>query len=88
MAGKLVVVGGRKPQMRKASKRSWTQAKAREFLSALGAGGSVEFVADQPTLTLAAADVASAGSGAAVIQVRQVGDWTASRAAEITLALP
>jgi hypothetical protein len=36
MAGKLVVVGGRKPQMRKASKRSWTKAKAREFLSALG----------------------------------------------------
>ena len=33
---KLVVIGGRKPQMRKASKRSWTQAKAREFLSALG----------------------------------------------------
>lgn len=32
---KLVVIGGRKPQMRKASKRSWTKAKEELFLSVL-----------------------------------------------------
>lgn len=35
MARKLVVVGGKKPQLRKASERSWTKGKAEKFLSAL-----------------------------------------------------
>jgi hypothetical protein len=35
MARRLVVAGGKKPQMRKASRRSWTKAKQHEFLSVL-----------------------------------------------------
>jgi hypothetical protein len=35
IARKLVVVGGTRPQMRKASKRAWTKTKAGLFLSAL-----------------------------------------------------
>lgn len=35
MARKLVMVGGKKPQLRQASHRNWTKAKEREFLSAL-----------------------------------------------------
>ena len=36
MARKLTLIGGKTPQMRKATKRSWTKAKAREFLTILG----------------------------------------------------
>ena len=35
MARGLVLNGGKKPQMRKASNRNWTKAKEREFLSVL-----------------------------------------------------
>jgi hypothetical protein len=35
MARKLVMVAGKQPQLRKASKRSWSKAKARVFLSVL-----------------------------------------------------
>jgi hypothetical protein len=53
----------------------------------IGSSGSLEIIADQPKLTVASADLASVGSGIAVIQVRQLGDWAASRAAESTIAL-
>ena len=36
MARKLMLIGGKTPQLRKATKRSWTRAKAREFLTVLG----------------------------------------------------
>lgn len=36
MGGELIVVGGTKPQLRKASDRSWSKAKGREFLRVLG----------------------------------------------------
>lgn len=35
MARKLVLVDGKRPQLRKAAKRDWSKAKARDFLSAL-----------------------------------------------------
>ena len=35
MARKLTIVGGKKPQMRKAAKRDWTKAKASAFLGVL-----------------------------------------------------
>lgn len=35
MARKLVLIDGKKPQLRKASVRDWSKAKAREFLSVL-----------------------------------------------------
>ena len=63
-----------------------TQEQYRVIIT--GTAGSFELIAEQPTLTVAAADIAWVGSGAAVIQVRQLGDWAASRPAEITIALP
>jgi hypothetical protein len=43
----LVVVGGKKPQKRKASKRNWTKAKEREFLSVLAETCNVSEAARQ-----------------------------------------
>ncbi|MGE5100750.1 MAG: phage tail protein [Deltaproteobacteria bacterium] len=54
----------------------------------LGALATVEFTCTEPALTIAATDVAAVGSGPAQVQLRQVGDWATSRAAQITINLP
>ncbi len=47
MARKLVLAGGHKPQMRKVSRRNWTRAKEREFLSVLAETCNVKEAARQ-----------------------------------------
>ena len=57
-------------------------------VSITGALSDLEISSSEPKLTVAAADVAGVGPGAAIIQVRQVGDWAASRPSQITIDLP
>ena len=57
-------------------------------VSITGALSDLEISSSEPKLTVAAADVAAVGPGAAIIQVRQVGDWAASRPSQITIDLP
>jgi hypothetical protein len=52
-----------------------------------GASGSAELSTDSPSVTISAADISNLGSGPAVIQVRQIGDWGASRPLESTIIL-
>ena len=52
MARKLVLKGGRKPQLRKASRRSWTKAKECEFLSILAETCNVTEAARQAKVSL------------------------------------
>jgi hypothetical protein len=56
-------------------------------VSIAGAGAALEFSTDAPELVVAASDVAALGAGPASIEVRQVGDWAASRPAELTIEL-
>ena len=51
-----------------------------------GPGQSVEFSCEQPRLSIAASELA--GLGSVLIEVRQAGDWAASRPAQITVDLP
>jgi hypothetical protein len=53
----------------------------------VGPRGSLEYSAVQPQLTIPATDVASAGVGPARVEVRQIGDWSVSRPAELVLNL-
>lgn len=50
--------------------------------------GAFEWAAVVPQLTIPAADVALAGSGTAVVEIRQIGDWGASHAARIDIIIP
>ena len=52
-----------------------------------GSGGSVELVANQQSLSVSAEQLAPAGAGPATIEVRQVGDWSVSRPAQLTITL-
>lgn len=52
-----------------------------------GSAGTVELVANQPNLSLAPSDLAAAGTGAATIEVRQIGDWAASHPAQLATNL-
>jgi hypothetical protein len=56
-------------------------------VSVAGIGGSLELEAAQPSLRVAAAQVAELGPGAMTIEVRQVGDFAASRAAECSITI-
>jgi hypothetical protein len=42
----------------------------------------------EPNLFIAAADLAPLGSGPAIIEVQQIGDWAASRPTQISIDLP
>lgn len=53
-----------------------------------GSSGELQLIVDQAQLTVAASDIGLLGSGPATIQVRQIGDWAASRPAELSLTLP
>ena len=52
-----------------------------------GVAASLERTAAEPSLVISASDLAALGSGTATIEVRQVGDWAASRAATLTIEL-
>lgn len=55
MAGKLVLVGGRKPQMRKASGQSWSREKQAEFLSVLAETCNVTRACEQAGVSVSQA---------------------------------
>ena len=57
-------------------------------VSIAGTLSSVELVVDQPSLTVTSATLSALGTGAAAIAVRQIGDFAASRPAQLTLTLP
>jgi hypothetical protein len=50
--------------------------------------GAFEWTAVVPHLTIPAADVALAGMGSAVVEIRQIGDWGASHAVRIDIIIP
>ena len=52
MARKLVVIGGKRPQMRKAKRDSWTQARQREFLSVLAETCNVTRACEQSGISV------------------------------------
>jgi hypothetical protein len=53
----------------------------------IGNAGTVELTSDQPTLTVSSAPLAAVGTGVVEIEVRQVGDFAASRAAQTQINL-
>lgn len=53
-----------------------------------GTAGSIELVAEQPSLTIAASDLAVVGPGGVTIEVRQIGDLAVSMPAQVTINLP
>lgn len=56
-------------------------------VTVVGAGGSVEAISGVQQIVIPAADLAAAGSGAATVEVRQIGDFAASRPASISVIL-
>ncbi len=52
-----------------------------------GVGGALELTSMESLLTIAAADLAALGVGAATLEVQQIGDVAASRAARLNLIL-
>ena len=55
MAGRLVLVGGKRPQMREASGQSWSQEKQAEFLSVLAETCNVTRACEQAGISSAQA---------------------------------
>ena len=53
-----------------------------------GVATSLDYTSEQPSFVVPAFDLASIGSGSASVEVRQLGDWSASRAAHIMIDLP
>jgi hypothetical protein len=50
--------------------------------------GSLDLTAGEPSLIIAASELAGLGGGTAIIEVRQLGDWAASRPTQLTTDLP
>jgi hypothetical protein len=48
---------------------------------------SLELTAEEPFATVAALDLAPLGGGPATVEVRQLGDWAASRPAQLTIQI-
>ncbi|MEO6198958.1 MAG: phage tail protein [Sphingomicrobium sp.] len=63
------------------------EAREAYRVSLTGGAGSATFECDSPALVLGPADLAALGSGAAVIEVRQIGDRAVSRAATLSITL-
>jgi hypothetical protein len=63
------------------------EAREQYQVDLTGSAGTIEFIVDQPSLTVAAADLESLGSGPATIVVRQIGDLAASRPAQLSITL-
>ena len=53
----------------------------------VGAAAELDLATVEPSVTVAASDLASLGSGAATVEVRQIGDWAASRPVQVTIEL-
>ena len=53
-----------------------------------GGGSTLEYLADQPAYTIAAAELSALGAGEIAIDVQQTGDFAASRPARITITYP
>lgn len=59
-----------------------------QYSVTVSAGGkSLDYVCGVPALTIEAADLALLGAEEAVVAVKQVGDWGASRAADTQITL-
>jgi len=52
-----------------------------------GVGATLEYTSEQSSLVVPASDLASAGGGPATVEVRQLGDWAASRPAQLAIDL-
>ena len=52
-----------------------------------GAADTLELASAEPSLVVAGSDVARLGGGTATIEVRQLGDWAASRPTQLTIQL-
>jgi hypothetical protein len=63
------------------------EAVERYRVTVTGASASVELEANEPRLTLAAATLESVGAGAAIVEIRQIGDLAVSRPSQITIAI-
>ncbi|HWC56799.1 MAG TPA: phage tail protein, partial [Sphingomicrobium sp.] len=57
-------------------------------LTVTGASSDLELVSAPPNAVIAAADLVPLGPGPAVIGVRQIGDWAASRLTQLSIDLP
>lgn len=64
-------------------------AETREIygVTVTGTSASLALTSDAPEVTLSSAQVGQLGSGAATIEVRQIGDWAASRPTSIEIQL-
>ena len=51
------------------------------------AAASLDLTSEQQSLLVAASDLAPLGAGAATVELRQLGDWAASRPAQLTIEL-
>jgi len=49
---------------------------------------SLELTVEEPRVTVAASDLATLGRGPTSVEVRQLGDWAASRPTQLTIDLP
>jgi hypothetical protein len=56
-------------------------------VSISGTGGTVQLTTDQPMLSVAPDQLALAGTGSAVVEVNQVGDWALSKPAQLAIML-
>jgi hypothetical protein len=64
------------------------EAREQYSVTVAGASSGLELVSAAPNAVIAAADLVPLGSGPAVIGVRQIGDWAASRLTQLSIDLP
>jgi hypothetical protein len=64
------------------------ESREQYLITLAGSAADIELSTFEPSLAIAAADLAPLGAGEATIEVRQVGDWAASRAAQVIINLP
>ena len=64
------------------------ESREQYSVSISSTASSLDYVADQPGLAVSAAELAPLAAGAASIEVRQLGDFAASRPAQLTIQLP
>jgi hypothetical protein len=57
-------------------------------VTVIGPAASAEYTVGEPTLTIGAAELEALGSGPAGVEVRQIGDFAASRPAQVSINLP
>jgi hypothetical protein len=52
-----------------------------------GSNSTLEFTAEEPSITIASSDLPRLGVGTAVVEMSQLGDWAASRPAQLIIQL-